>query len=182
MKSFVSCFQSYFPLIAILAASSCAIGCSTVLGTAFAIGDAVKTSKAKDAMVAKKQSEEADIKSAMDLYNFPTVFKRHQFSSELYWCYPKELTENNRPSQECELDKCCEHITIEEAPYIVFNGNRISLETEESFIRRFRIMTIFTLTVKAMIRTAMSLLICKTNNFYQIKSPAKGDFFITYFV
>ena len=129
-------YRSYFALLAILAVSSCTVGClGTIFGAGVAINNAVQTSKAEEAIVAQKTREEQDIKSTMVLHTIPNIFKRHQVSSTSYWCAPQTV---ERGKQSCNRGDCCARITMEEAPYIVFKGNKISLETEESFIKRHR--------------------------------------------
>lgn len=147
-------YRSYFALLAILAVSSCTVGCiSTLFSAGVAINNAIETSKAEDAIVAQKTREEQDIKSTMVLHTIPNIFKRHQVSSTSYWCAPQTV---ERGKQRCNRGDCCARITMEEAPYIVFKGNKISLETEESFIKRHRYLDLEKLTLEDTEDTSLS--------------------------
>lgn len=147
MKSTSSRVRPYLTLISILAMSYCTAGCAELLGLAIAggvkIDEAVKESNAVDAIAAQRENERKDLESAMELYTVPEIFERHQFSAELYWCHPKEvLPQNVSQDKACTRKQCCERVTIEEAPYIEFKGNKILLESEDSFLRRHRYLDV----------------------------------------
>ena len=146
-------------LIALIAANFALMpGCAELLdlmaavdNTATTIKQSVAKGKLEDAatdaqikLQAQKELEYKAMHSAPELYqDFPPRFERKASSVGKYaWNYQTlrtcAVTDESNITVTCFAQSAGETVQIAEAPHIVFNGQKISLETDKSYIKRHR--------------------------------------------